>query len=119
MEEIYFIKIAGKANIPEKLAIGHNYKLVADCSITSELRQDNENGSFDVIYKVEPVTIEVTKDNGKVIKAKDPRSNSVKFRNSCWKVANNHGLDTEAFYNYATIQSILLLDQFAEQFKKR
>lgn len=115
----YYVKIQGKANIPTALAIGHNYRLVADCSITSETRSDNDNGDFDVTYKVEPITIEIQKDNGETVKAKDPRKNSTKFRNSCWKVSDNHQIDTEAFYNFATIQSILNLDQLVELFKKQ
>jgi len=84
--EIYFVKIQGKANIPTPLKIGHNYKLTADCSITSEQKNDNENGSFDIIYKVEPITVEIQKDNGEITKAKDPRKNSVKFRNYLYKL---------------------------------
>jgi len=84
--ETYYVKIQGKANIPTALSIGHNYKLTADCSITSEQKNDNENGSFDIIYKVEPITVEIQKDNGEITKAKDPRKNSVKFRNYLYKL---------------------------------
>jgi len=94
--EIYFVKIQGKANVPEKLSIGHNYKLEADCSITSETRCDNENGEFDVIYKVEPITVSIQKDNGKIIKAKDPRRNSQKIRNYLYKIYVAEGY-TEPF----------------------
>ena len=84
--EIYFLKIQGKVNIPTRVEIGHNYKIVADCSITSETRIDNDNGEFDVVFKVEPITCEISKDNGAVIKAKDPRKNSQKFRNYLYKL---------------------------------
>jgi hypothetical protein len=40
--ENYYVKIQGKANIPSALSIGHNYRLTADCSITSESKSDNE-----------------------------------------------------------------------------
>lgn len=99
--EIYFVKIQGKANVPEKLSIGHNYKLEADCSITSETRCDNENGEFDVIYKVEPITVSIQKDNGKIIKAKDPRRNSQKIRNYLYKiyVAEGYTEDFDSVYD--------------------
>lgn len=116
--ETYYVKIQGKANISSPLSIGHNYRLTSDCSITSETKSDNEDGTFDVVFKVEPITVEIQKDNGETVKAKDPRKNSHKFRNACWRVSDNHQIDTEAFYNYATIQSILNLDQLAELFKK-
>jgi len=119
MEETYFIKIAGKANVPEKVEIGHNYRLEIDASVTQEQRVDNEDGTFNVISKVEPITITIQKDNGKVLKGKDPRKNSVKFRKSCWKVADINHIDDERFYDFATIQSIGMLDGMAEEFKRR
>ena len=102
--ETYYVKIQGKANIPRKLSIGHNYKVVADCSITSETRTDNENGDFDVVFKVEPVTVEIQKDNGDIIKAKDPRKNSTKIRNLLyfkWK-ESNEAIDFEEYYTKFT-----------------
>jgi hypothetical protein len=82
----YFLKISGKVNIPCPMAIGHNYKLVADCSVVNEMKCDNENGEFDIIYKLVPITAEISKDNGETIKAKDPRRNSEKLRKYLWKV---------------------------------
>lgn len=91
MKETYFVKILGKANIPERITIGHNYRLSADCSVTQEQKIDNENGEYDVIFRVEPITIEIQKDNGKIIKAKDPRRNSQKMRNYLWKIYHDEG----------------------------
>lgn len=118
MNETYYVKIQGRANIPSRIAIGHNFRLTSDCSVTSETRKDNDDGTYDVIFKLEPITVEIGKDNGEIVRAKDPRSNSTKFRNSCWKVSNNHEIDTEAFYNFATARSIGMLDTLAEEFKK-
>lgn len=89
--EIYYVKIQGKANIPERLAIGHNYRLTADCSISSEQRIDNDNGTFDVVFKVEPVTVEIGRDNGTTVKARDPRKNSQKMRNYLFKIYHEEG----------------------------
>lgn len=104
MTENYYVKISGKANIPEALAIGHNYRLTADCSITSEQRIDNNDGTFDVVFKVEPVTVEIGRDNGTTVKAKDPRKNSQKVRNTLyreWSMANIP-IDFEVFYDVCT-----------------
>lgn len=117
MNEKYYIKIQGKANIPKRLAIGHNYRLESDCSITSETTRDNEDGSYDIIFKVEPITVSIAKDNGEVVKAKDPRKNSVKFRKACWKVADYHQIDDEKFYDFATAKCIGMLESLAEEFK--
>jgi len=113
----YYLKIHGKSNIPSALEIGHNYRLVADCSIVKESKSDNEDGSFDLVYTMVPVTCEVSKDNGATIKAKDPRKNSVKFRKSCWAVANNNNIDDERFYDFATSKCIGMLDTLSEEFK--
>jgi len=118
MNETYYIKIQGKANIPNSLAIGHNYKIECDCSITSETKTDNDDGTFNVTYKVEPITATIRRDNGEIIKAKDPRKNSVKIRNSSWKVANDYGLDEDKFYNYITLKAIGMMEHWAEELKK-
>lgn len=104
MNENYFIKIQGKANVPERVDIGHNYKLTADCSVTSESRIDNQDGSFDIIFKVEPVTVAIEKDNGEVIKAKDPRKNSQKLRNYLFKLYHDEGYveDFDRVYDEVT-----------------
>lgn len=116
--EIYYAKIIGKCNLPQRLEIGHNFQIKADCSVTSETRSDNDNGEFDVVFKIEPITMEIVKDNGEIIKAKDPRKNSVKFRNSCWRVSNDNQIDNELFYNFATVRCIGLLDSLADEFNK-
>lgn len=91
MNETYYIKIQGKANIPHALSIGHNYRLTSDCSITSETKTDNDNGTFDVTFKVEPITVEIQCDNGEIVKAKDPRKNSQKIRNYLFKHYHDQG----------------------------
>jgi hypothetical protein len=96
MDTIYYAKIIGKVNIPVPLSIGHNFKLTADCSITSESKEDNENGEFSVTYKLVPITAEIVKDNGETIKAKDPRKNSQKIRAFLFKCYASEGY-TEDF----------------------
>lgn len=99
--ETYFIKIVGKVNVPSKIDIGHNYKVMMDCSVTQEQKEDNEDGTFNVVSKVVPITAEITKDNGATIKAKDPRKNSTKIRNLLhWKW--QHSNITEDFESYYT-----------------
>lgn len=104
-QNTYFIKLMGKANIPTPLGIGHNYKVVADCSITQEQKDDAENGGLDITYKAVPLTVEITQDNGETVKAKDPRRNSVKIRNMLWKEYFNDTGGAEDFskvYDEAT-----------------
>jgi hypothetical protein len=85
-ENTYFIKINGKTNIPERLEVDKNYHITCDCSITQEQKDSNENGTYNVTFKAQPITLEILKDNGKIIKAKDPRKNSQRFRNYLYKL---------------------------------
>ncbi len=118
--ENYYVKITGKANIPKPLSIGHNFRLTADCSVTSESRSDNNDGSFDLVYRLEPITVEVEKDNGEIIKAKDPRRNSVKIRNVFhrkWELLNIP-IDPEDFYNKVTNYIIINADTIVDEVTK-
>lgn len=100
----YFIRINGKANIPTPLEIGHNYKLISDCSVTQIQEDDDEKGGRDVTFKAVPVTVEIGVDNGPTVKAKDPRRNSAKIRNMLWKQHFNEGgvEDFDRVYDEAT-----------------
>jgi hypothetical protein len=91
MEETFFIKISGKANIPERLEVDKNYHIACDCSITQEQKDSNENGSYNITFKAEPMTVEILKNNGSIIKARDPRRNSQKFRNYLYKLWSEEG----------------------------
>lgn len=113
MNETYYVKIQGKANIPSRLSIGHNYRLTADCSITSETRSDNEDGTYEVVFKVEPVTVEIGRDNGPTIKAKDPRKNSQKFRNYLYKLYYEEGYteDFDRVYDAAILEALAFMPE--------
>lgn len=102
----YYIKLQGKANIPQALSIGHNFKITADTSIVSESKEDNEDGTFSITYKAVPVTIEIEKDNGEVVKAKDPRKNSQKIRNWLFKDYAREGYveDFDQVYDAFTLE---------------
>lgn len=113
MNETYYIKLQGKANIPKALFIGHNFKITSDCSIVSESKEDNEDGTFSVIYKAVPVTIEIERDNGEVVRAKDPRKNSQKIRNYLFKEYSNEGF-VEPFddvYDAFTLEVMFMTPQ--------
>lgn len=86
MNEEYYIRLSGKANIPEPLEMGKNYKITADCSILSENIVDDQGGTKQKTYKAVPVTCEIVADNGKTIKAKDKRRISQTMRNYLFKL---------------------------------
>ena len=121
MNEIYYIKVTGKANIPEALSIGHNWKIECDCSIVSEQKSDLENGEFSVTYRAVPVTINIIKDNGEVVRAKDPRKNSQKIRNYLFKLYADEGHveDFDSVYDAFTQEVMFMSPQLLRQAIKR
>jgi hypothetical protein len=76
----YVIKLTGKAELPEPIAIGHNVRTTLEGSIISETISDNDDGTKTHIYAFRPVIVEVIKETGERIKAKDTRSRSQQLR---------------------------------------
>lgn len=120
-EDTFYIKIQGKVNVPELLPIGHNYHLIADCSVVSEQKEDNEDGSMSITSKLVPITAEIQKDNGKTIKAKDPRRNSQKMRNYLFKEYHNEGYveDFDRVYDAFTLEVMALTPSILKEAIKR
>lgn len=114
----HYIKIQGKANIPCPLATGHNFEVVADCSITEKKEIDNQDGTYDMVYKAEPLTISISKDNGPVIKARDPRRNSEKLRKYLWKLWSDHKgvtFDFQDVYSEVTLVAMLHMPELLDE----
>ena len=99
-EDTFYIKIQGKVNVPELLPIGHNYRLTADCSVVSEQKEDNDDGSMSITSKLVPITVEATTPLGKTIKGKDPRKLSQKLRACLYREweTNNSPIPSEDYY---------------------
>lgn len=97
----YVLKLSGKVSILEPIEIGRNYKVEIDGTITNETLSDNQDGKFNLYYKFEPILAKIKKDNGEIIKAKDPRKNSQKLRNLLYAIwlNNNDSSVFEDFYD--------------------
>jgi hypothetical protein len=109
----HFIRLTGKGNIPQGLEIGHNYKVVAQGSITTKTESDKDDGSHSINYKFEPVLVEVVDDLGKSIKAKDTRSHSQLFRARVWKCwsKTNNGMSFDDYYGRLMMRLIQQADE--------
>lgn len=112
MNETYYIKIVGKVNVEKKLEISHNIKLEMDCSATTETKEDNEDGTFNLTTKVIPITCKIIQDNGEIIKGKDTRSRSQKLRSRIWSIWNESksAEDFETFYDKSMVKIITNAD---------
>ena len=87
MKEIkdYVVKLSGKVSILEPLIMGNNYKLLMSGAVTSETRIDNNDESENIIYKFEPILVELQDDLGKRLALADTRSKSAILRGCFWK----------------------------------
>src|SRR3990167_4530750 len=97
----HILRISGKVKLLEEVKIGHNFKVAVSGSITSEELKDNQDGTFDKIYRFEPVLVELVNPLGKTIKSKDPRSKSKLLRSVIWREwkDSQSELGDEDFYN--------------------
>lgn len=68
------------AEIPEPLLIGNEYVIKALGSVTGIKQSDNHDGSFTYTHSFELEKVNATDNQGKVIKSKDNRKQSVKLR---------------------------------------
>lgn len=81
----YFVKISGKANIPEPLELGNGYKIVLEGEITASSDFSLQNGTFDRTFTYKPALATIEDDKGRVIKAKDLRSRSSQIRRMLYR----------------------------------
>jgi len=114
------IALTGKANIPVPLTLGEAYTIELTGEVASETKLPNHDGTQNTIFRFKPIIALIKSEHGEVIKTKDLRNNSVKFRKSCWKVwaENNVSGDFEDFYDYATSKSISLLEKISQDYEK-
>ena len=109
MNETYYLKTTGKANIPEPMKIGEGYKVILDGEIVSETRQNKEhNGELDVTFLFKPALASVEDQYGKIIRAKDLQSYSARVRRALYRISetDTDSLDFEADYE-RTMQWLL------------
>ena len=73
----HVMKVTGSANLPEGLKLGHEYSLVVktDCYDISD--RDNQNGTFNRVYKLKQTgEAAITTDFGRIIQSKGRKSKS-------------------------------------------
>lgn len=117
----YVLKINGKVEIPSELVAGHNYEVKIEGSVPSFEMSDNENGTFDITYKLKPIRLELVNEKGVTLKAKDPRSNATKARAQALAIFHdkNPNTDEETFYNAISAVQRGMANDIAEQLIKQ
>lgn len=117
----HILKISGSVEIPQALTSGFNYKVTIEGAVPKIEMVDNENGSFDVIYKMKPIRVELVNELGETLKAKDPRSNATKARAQAVAIYNDKrpNTDEETFYNAISAVQRGMANDIAEQVIKQ
>ncbi len=96
----YILKLSGKASVLKPLENGHSYKIIADGEIVSETIENNQDGTYNAIYKFNPAIVVVEKDNGETIKAKDIRKKSQQLRNCLFREWKDKNIEVEFEHYY-------------------
>lgn len=78
--ESHALKITWKVELWQSLELDRNYSIAIQWSIVNLSTSPNHDGSLSYTYSLKPVNVLVHSDMGDTIKAKDPRSESTKFR---------------------------------------
>lgn len=104
----YALKLSGKAELPEAITIGHNFRIICEGSIVSETIEDNDDGTKTHYYKFKPVIVETIDEKGTRLHAKDTRSRSQQLRSLLWKIwrETNEPIEFEQFYEDRMLEII-------------
>ena len=104
------LKFLGKAHIPEAPELGHAYKVFIDCVIDDPAYHNNEDGTYDAIYKVKPIRAVLEDNKGKAIQSRDTRKRSQQLRAvlyKFWEANANDVPDHDEAYD-RTMKHILM-----------
>lgn len=116
----HYIKVAGKAEIPEPLVLGEGYKVTLDGEVISTAEHNNQDGTKDLSYSFKPATCTIENKYGAILKAKDPRKWSEQLRRGIWKAwqADESDLDEDKAYERTMRFFLTNIYEFYEEAKK-
>lgn len=106
------LRLSGSAEISAPLEIGKRYAVGMEVGIKKAEQDDNENGTFDMVYKAVLIRAEIKNETG-TIKTKDKNSQSQKLQAQIKLKAREEGKDEQVEYAHYMI----LLRHFWPQVK--
>ena len=104
----FVIKLSGKAELPESIEIGHNFRVELEGSIVSETIADNEDGTKTHYFTFKPIIVETITEKGKRMRAKDTRSRSVQMRSLLFKRWREQNIPQE-FEEYYDVRMVEIM----------
>ncbi|SRR6266481_4827239 len=98
--DTYLLRLSGKAESPNRIEIGHNFKVLLEGSIISETKSDNEDGNHTYTAVFKPIRIETLSDSGERLKLKDTRTASQIFRARIYGIwlKDDNGIEFKTYY---------------------
>lgn len=97
----YVLKLQGKVNLPSELKLGNSFKVELDGSVDQIIDEDNDDGTYNRLYRFRPIIGKILYDNGEVTKTKDARKRGQQMRSAIryeWQ-ASNEGVDENDYYD--------------------
>lgn len=117
----HILQFTGKAELPEAVDIGHNYRVLTEGSIVSLSEHDNEDGTRNRIYKFRPVKIDVLTPLGEALQLKDARSKSQLFRARLWAIWKEQDVSVpfDEWYHTVMAKFIYWADEIVQVYGER
>lgn len=106
----HILKLQGKAEMPREVAIGSNYHISMEGSITNFTEVDNEDGTHSRVYTFKPIKIDLLDPRGEALKLKDTRSKSQLFRARCWAIWKEQNVQAPFDQYYDQIMEAITRD---------
>ena len=102
----HFVKLLGKAELPEPLEISQNYRFLMEGAIEGTGKEDNHDGTYNHYYKFLAIKVEAINALGKRIVAKDTRGRSKQLRSLLWKKwkESNENVEFAQYYDGKMLQ---------------
>ena len=114
----YQLGITGNNEIESPINTENYATVKGEISVYETRLKDNNDGSYDKIFKAKFTKGAEVEQGGKVIKGKDKRRKSVKLRHAIWRMGEAEGVeDREAFYDVVMDKVIYNLEDIWQEIK--
>ena len=106
----YIVRFTGTACLMEAINHELEYTFTIKGFVKSIEERNNEDGTYNLVYKIGIQYVETVDKSGKMIKMKDKRTPSQKLRNFLWIIYSEQGI-TEEFDEWYPKAMAVLLDK--------
>lgn len=91
----YQLRLSGLLSLPNSINYGKEFKVTITGDIDNPALKNNQDGTYNLVYKLSPIALEILTETGKVIKSVDKRKMSQKLRWYLLTLHSEHGVKTD------------------------